>query len=151
MWWRRAWQDVLITPMIEHLGSRRPVGLGLCIANAVRNGDPASSGVAKGGYRAAWWVYCMLLNFGCVVGLHGKMDALIDGFYDAKADVRHRKDIAWVKDDSGRYREQSRYELVMELPWREHRFTRVEWLKGYVHARCWNQRMNFATSLGFIR
>ena len=27
------------------------------------------------------------------------------------------------------------YELVMELPWREHRFTRDEWLKGYVYAR----------------
>ena len=26
------------------------------------------------------------------------------------------------------------YELVMELPWREHRFTRDEWLKGYVYA-----------------
>ena len=23
----------------------------------------------------------------------------------------------------------------MELPWREHRFTRDEWLKGYVYAR----------------
>ena len=36
------------------------------------------------------------------------------------------------------------YELVMELPWREHRFTRDEWLKGYVYAVSYTHLRNGA-------
>ncbi len=78
----------------------------------------------------------MLLNFGGNIGLHGKMDALIDGFYDAKADVHAGRTLRGVgMTPEGIENNPVMYELVMELPWREHRFTRDEWLKGYVYAR----------------
>lgn len=38
----------------------------------------------------------MLLNFGGNIGLHGKMDALINGFYDAKTDNHAGKTLCGV-------------------------------------------------------
>ena len=78
----------------------------------------------------------MLLNFGGNVGLHGKMDALIDGFYNAKEDVRASKTMKGVGiTPEGIENNPMMYELLYELPWRETRFTRNEWLKEYVQAR----------------
>lgn len=77
-----------------------------------------------------------VVEFGGNIGLHGKMDALIDGFYDAKADVHAGRTLRGVgMTPEGIENNPVMYELVMELPWREHRFTRDEWLKGYVYAR----------------
>lgn len=75
-------------------------------------------------------------EFGGNIGLHGKMDALINGFYDAKTDNHAGKTLCGVgMTPEGIENNPVMYELVMELPWREHRFTRDEWLKGYVYAR----------------
>ena len=64
------------------------------------------------------------------------MDALINGFYDAKTDNHAGKTLCGVgMTPEGIENNPVMYELVMELPWREHRFTRDEWLKGYVYAR----------------
>lgn len=87
MWVAQAWQDNPRTPMIEHLEAGDLLVLDLHSECRPQWGDPASEWCRKGGYGQHGWVYCMLLNFGGNIGLHGKMDALIDGFYDAKADV----------------------------------------------------------------
>ena len=36
------------------------------------------------GYEQHNWLFCMLLNFGGNVGLHGRMDQLLDNFYLTK-------------------------------------------------------------------
>ena len=78
----------------------------------------------------------MLLNFGGNVGLHGKMDALIDGFYNAKADARASETLKGVGiTPEGIENNPMMYELLFELPWRAERFTRTEWLDEYVQAR----------------
>lgn len=61
-------------------GSRRFISLGFAQRMPSAMGDPASEWCRKGGYGQHGWVYCMLLNFGGNIGLHGKMDALINGF-----------------------------------------------------------------------
>ena len=64
------------------------------------------------------------------------MDILIDGFYDAKADARASKTMKGVGiTPEGIENNPVMYELLYELPWREQRFTRSEWLKEYVQAR----------------
>lgn len=136
VWVAQAWQDNPRTPMIEHLEAGDLLVLDLHSECRPQWGDPASEWCRKGGYGQHEWVYCMLLNFGGNIGLHGKMDALIDGFYDAKADVHAGRTLRGVgMAPEGIENNPVMYELVMELPWREHRFTRDEWLKGYVYAR----------------
>lgn len=99
-------------------------------------GDPKSEGHRKDGFGKHNWIYCMLLNFGGNVGLHGKMDAVINGFYDAKADARAGHTLKGVgMTPEGIENNPVMYELLMELPWRENRFTHDEWLNGYVRAR----------------
>ena len=74
------------------------------------------------------WAYCMLLNFGGNIGLHGKMDILIDGFYNAKADARASQTMKGVGiTPEGIENNPMMYELLYELPWRAERFTRAEW------------------------
>ena len=136
MWVAQAWQDNPRTSMIEHLEAGDLLVLDLHSECRPQWGDPASEWCRKGGYGQHGWVYCMLLNFGGNIGLHGKMDALINGFYDAKTDNHAGKTLCGVgMTPEGIENNPVMYELVMELPWREHRFTRDEWLKGYVYAR----------------
>ena len=70
------------------------------------------------------------------VGLHGKMDNVIDNFYLAKADPHASATLKGVgMTPEGIENNPVMYELVMELPWRPDRFTKEEWLKEYVKAR----------------
>ena len=78
----------------------------------------------------------MLLNYGANVGLHGKMDNVIDNYYLAKENLRARATLKGVgMTPEGIENNPVMYELLMELPWRPERFTKEDWLKGYVKAR----------------
>lgn len=46
-------------------------------------GDLDSKWYREKGFGKHDWLYCMLLNFGANVGLHGRMDLLVNGYYDA--------------------------------------------------------------------
>lgn len=100
-------------------------------------GDPDSPSLTKraDGYAPHDWMWCMLLNFGGNVGLHGRMDNVIDGFYKAK-------DSKWGKDmtgfgltPEGIENNPVMYELASELIWRPEKFSKAEWLKSYAKAR----------------
>lgn len=81
------------------------------------------------------WIYCMLLNFGGNIGLHGRMDMFVDGFYDAMAaDSLHRLTGVGLTPE-GIENNPVMYELAMELPWRSERFDTRAWLKDYLSAR----------------
>ena len=80
------------------------------------------------------WAYCMLLNFGGNVGLHGKLDAIIHGFYNIKESQNcSLKGIGMTPE--GIENNPVMFELLTELAWRENRFKKEEWLNGYVVAR----------------
>lgn len=80
------------------------------------------------------WAYCMLLNFGGNVGLHGKFDAVVNGFYDLKKDNNiSLKGIGMTPE--GIENNPMMFELLTELAWREKRFEREEWLESFVGAR----------------
>ncbi len=86
------------------------------------------------GYGKHDWIYCMLLNFGGNVGLHGRMDALVEGFYDALSGEsgRHLTGVGATPEGIGN--NPVMFELVYELPWRG-RFNPEEWLAEYEKAR----------------
>ena len=98
-------------------------------------GDPSSSWYRKNGFDGHDWVYCMLLNYGGNVGLHGKMAHVIDEFYKAKESPFGSTLRGVGLTPEGIENNPVMYELVCELPWRESRFTKDEWLAAYLRAR----------------
>lgn len=87
------------------------------------------------GYDGQDWLWCMLLNFGGNVGLHGRMDNVIGGYYKAR-ESGFGKDMTGIGlTPEGIENNPAMYELVSELIWRPEKFTKEEWLEGYAKAR----------------
>ena len=93
------------------------------------------------GYKQHQWLFCLLENFGANIGLHGRMDQLLDNFY---SDGNHtsqfsvlssqlRKGIGFTME--GSENNPVMFELMSELPWRSEKFTKEAWIKNYVKAR----------------
>lgn len=87
------------------------------------------------GYEHHEWLFCMLENFGGNVGLHGRMDQLINNYYLIKNNplAKHFKGIGLTME--GSENNPVMFELMCELPWRPEKFTKEEWLDGYVKVR----------------
>ena len=87
------------------------------------------------GYGQHQWLFCMLENFGGNVGLHGRMDQLLNNFYQTQTNPKaaHLKGIGFTME--GSENNPVMFELMSELPWRPTKFGKEEWLKGYVRAR----------------
>ena len=82
------------------------------------------------GYKQHQWLFCLLENFGANVGLHGRMDQLLDNFY---SDKKNCKGIGFTME--GSENNPVMFELMSELPWRNEKFTKEAWVKNYVKAR----------------
>ena len=90
------------------------------------------------GYKQHQWLFCLLENFGANVGLHGRMDQLLDNFYmlqssKFKAQSSKLKGIGFTME--GSENNPVMFELMSELPWRPEKFTKEAWVKDYVKAR----------------
>ncbi|MDE6533629.1 MAG: alpha-N-acetylglucosaminidase [Muribaculaceae bacterium] len=87
------------------------------------------------GYGKHQWLFCMLENFGANVGLHGRMDQLIDNFYQTKDNhlAMNIKGFGFSMEGSGN--NPVMFELMSELPWRQNRVSKEVWIKDYVKAR----------------
>lgn len=87
------------------------------------------------GYEQHDWLFCMLLNFGANVGLHGRMDQLLDNFYQTKTNplAANLKGIGLTME--GIENNPIMFELMSELPWRNEKFTKEAWVKNYIFAR----------------
>lgn len=91
-----------------------------------------------GGYKQHNWLFCMLENFGANMGLHGRMDQLLDNFYSLQTPVlRQQADrlqgIGFTME--GSENNPIMFELMSELPWRPEKFAKEAWIKNYVKAR----------------
>lgn len=89
----------------------------------------------ENGYGDHRWLFCMLENFGANIGLHGRMDQLIQNFYSTKGNplARHLCGIGFTME--GSENNPVMFELMSELPWRAQPFTKEEWVEQYVKAR----------------
>ena len=134
-WVVQAWGANPRPQMIRDLPAGDMVVLDLFSESRPQWGDPASSWYRKEGFGQHDWLFCMLLNYGGNVGLHGKMAHLIEEFYKAK-DSSFGKTLKGVgMTMEGIENNSVMYELLCELPWREQRFSKDEWLEGYLKAR----------------
>lgn len=146
IWVAQAWQNCPYDKMIENI----PVGdilvLDLFSESRPQWGDPESLWYRKNGFGKHGWIYCMILNFGGNVGLHGKMSHVIDEFYKAKSTCfgQTLKGIGMTME--GTENNPVMYELLCELPWRKECFSKDKWLTEYIKARYgkYDKRVNEA-------
>ena len=87
------------------------------------------------GYEQHQWLFCLLENFGGNVGLHGRMDQLLDNFYQTKTNplAAHLRGIGLTME--GIENNPVMFELMTELPWRPDPITKEAWLDQYCFAR----------------
>ena len=87
------------------------------------------------GFGHHQWLFCMLENFGGNVGLHGRMDQLLNNFNQTKTNPKaaHLKGIGFTME--GSENNPVMFELMSELPWIETLNSKEEWVKRYCFAR----------------
>ena len=87
------------------------------------------------GYGHHQWLMCLLENFGGNVGLHGRMDQLLNNFYQTKTNplASHLKGIGFTME--GSENNPIMFELMSELPWANGEIVKSHWIDSYVKAR----------------
>lgn len=135
VWVAQAWQANPRSKMIENLKAGDMIVLDLFAESRPQWGDSESTWYRKSGFGQHDWIYCMLLNYGGNVGLHGKMAHVIDEFYKAKESPFGKTLCGVGMTMEGSENNPVMFELLTELPWREQRFNKEEWLANYVRAR----------------
>jgi len=100
------------------------------------------------GYKQHHWLFCLLENFGANVGLHGRMDQLLNNYYllqpstlrsalplgsSKNPQLSNLKGIGFTME--GSENNPVMFEMMSELPWRPEKFTKEEWIRNYVKAR----------------
>ena len=134
-WVVQAWGSNPRESMIKPLKKGDLIVLDLFAESLPKWGDPASATYRKEGFNGHEWLYCMLLNYGGNVGLHGKMQHVVDEFFKARTSAfgTTLKGVGMTME--GIENNPVMYELLCELPWHPKPFTKEEWLKGYVTSR----------------
>lgn len=135
VWVMQAWQSNPKEVLISDFKKHDLLILDLNSEKRPQWGEKESEWYRPNGYGKHDWIYCMLLNFGGRVGLHGKMDRLINSYYNAsnqKIGINLRGVGVTAE---GIENNPVMYELLYELPWRKERFTKEEWLESYMKAR----------------
>ena len=106
-----------------------------------------STSKKEGIYGKHQWLFCLLENFGGNVGLHGRMDQLLNNFYLAtgKKDTPKQENSSlltlhsslkgWGFTMEGSENNPVMFELMSELPWRAEKITKEDWIREYCYAR----------------
>lgn len=79
------------------------------------------------------WLFCMLLNFGGNVGLHGRMQAMVDRFEDARQKSPLLSGVGLTME--GIENNPVMYELLCELPWHSEKIEIDKWIADYAAMR----------------
>lgn len=135
VWIPQAWQNNPREELIKDIPQGDITVLDLFSESRPQWGTPESSWARKNGFVGHNWIFCMLLNYGGNVGLHGKMRHVINEFYKAKESPFGRTLKGVGLTPEGTENNPVMFELLTELPWRENKFSKDEWLNRYVVAR----------------
>lgn len=135
VWVIQAWGANPHAGMIRDIPKGDLLVLDLFSESRPQWGDEKSSWARKDGFMQHDWLYCMLLNFGGNVGLHGKMQHVIDEYFKARESA-FGKSLAGVgMTMEGIENNPVMYDLLCDLPWYPNHFSKDEWLKEYVTSR----------------
>jgi alpha-N-acetylglucosaminidase len=134
VWVVQGWTENPRPQMLHALGESDVIVLDLFSECRPMWGAPSIWHREKG-YEGHQWLFCLLENFGGNVGLHGRMDQLIDNFFLTKTHplAKGLKGIGFTME--GSENNPVMFELMSELPWRHERFSKEQWVSAYVKAR----------------
>lgn len=127
VWVVQGWQENPRQSMIECLKNGDMVVLDLQAENEPMWCSRSDS------FSGHDWLFCMLLNFGGNVGMHGRMQAMIDRFDYARRNSPLLSGVGLTME--GIENNPLMYELLCELPWRNESINIDKWLSDYAWAR----------------
>ncbi|MCH5327862.1 MAG: alpha-N-acetylglucosaminidase [Coprobacter sp.] len=134
-WVIQAWGGNPRPEMIDALPAGSLLVLDLSSESQPQWGDTASGGTRPDGFGGHDWLWCMLLNYGGNVGLHGKMQHVADAFFQAKDSPFGQSLCGMGLTMEGIENNPVMYELVCELVWHDRPIDRADWLRDYTVAR----------------
>lgn len=133
-WVIQAWQENPRAEILSAIERGKLLVLDLWAESAPQWQGKQSGGYSKAlEFRGHEWLYCMLLNFGGNVGLHGKIDALLKGYDLARKSSPLMRGIGLTME--GIENNPMMYELMCELPWMQTIPSRQAWVEQYARAR----------------
>lgn len=134
-WVIQGWQANPRPKMVDTLDRGDLIVLDLYSEKKPQWGDENSVWYRPDGFLGHDWIYCMLLNFGGNVGMHGAMAEVVDGFFKAKGSPFAESLKGVGATPEGIENNPVMFELVFDLPWMESKPDIHDWLKNYLHAR----------------
>ena len=146
IWVVQGWNENPRPQMIANLKVGDLLVLDL-FSESRQNFEDFSTGKQEGIYGKHQWLFCMLENFGGNVGLHGRMNQLLNNFYLATGKKSIRKEEnpslstlnsslkGWGFTMEGSENNPVMFELMSELPWRAEKITKEDWIREYCYAR----------------
>ena len=133
-WVLQGWSENPRDEMLDALPIEDVIVLDLFSECRPQYGDPNSVWYREKGYRGHAWMFCLLENFGANIGMHGRMDQLLDNYTTALRQYSGKlKGIGLTME--GSETNPVMYELMCELPWRNTTPKKEEWIKEYIKAR----------------
>ncbi len=133
-WVVQGWNENPRPKMLEALPAGEVIVLDLFSECSPMWGIP-SRFKRENGYGDHDWIFCMLENFGANVGLHGRMDLLLNNFALTRTSPLARHIVGWGLTMEGSENNPAMFELMSELPWLKEIPTKEAWLDSYVKAR----------------
>lgn len=130
-WVIQAWQDNPRAALIDSLPAEDVIVLDLFAESMPQCGDEISPWYRQDGFGNHPRVWCMLLNYGGNVGLHGKIHHLPTAYRKQIGDsllCGVGMTMEGIENNS------IMYELLSELPWRDE-MDMDQWIADYVTAR----------------
>lgn len=133
VWVAQHWQQNPLAQLTQSIPRGRLIILDL-------HGDEQADTVCGGNHTAADgtphdWVWGQVSNFGGNVGLFGRMDNLIRGFYGARRNKASNRLVGIGALPEGIENNAMLYDLLYALPWTNTDYTRPSWLADYVQMR----------------
>lgn len=133
-WVVQGWSENPRPEMLDALPSGDVLVLDLFSECRPQYGAKNSIWHRPNGYGEHDWAFCMLENFGANIGMHGRIDQLLNNYYTAREQYnKHIK--GWGFTMEGSETNPIMYELMSELPWRSEKIDKKEWTMQYVKAR----------------
>ena len=134
VWVIQGWQENPRAELLDAVDSSKMIVLDLHAETAPQ--------WSSRGHLGHPWAWCMLLNFGGNVGLHGKMAHVMESFHAAVNSPVPPVGIGLTME--GIDNNPVMYELVSELPWMDGSCDWKEWLQRFVSYRYGNRHSESA-------
>lgn len=135
VWVQQAWGESPLQLMADAIPVSRMMILDAWSDVNPQWGDKKSQWHRENGFEHHDWLFCMMNDFNGNTGLYGQMQRLIDGFYSAKSDHlgRNMRGVGSTSENIGN--NSVMYELLYELPWRDEKFDKKEWISRWSEVR----------------